>query len=162
MEPDYCLSEVNLKQRELWVLFKKAIESETEDDHCLVTEGYHCASTSAVLHSLQEEHRTRNNAEKGQQGTDWLSVKRHLMTTFWLAEEAIEEDMNAMEKTHGGWLVNPVMNAISHCTRKGMQQMKWLDRRLRQRKYFFTVFQSWNSLPWDVVEVRTVNGFKEW
>ena len=33
---------------------------------------------------------------------EWLSVKKHLMTTFWLAEEVIEEDMNGMEKTNGG------------------------------------------------------------
>jgi len=35
-------------------------------------------------------------------GMEWLSVKRHLMTTFWLAEEVIEEDMNGMEKKNGG------------------------------------------------------------
>lgn len=34
-------------------------------------------------------------------GMEWLSVKRHLMTIFWLAE-VIEEDMNGMEKTNGG------------------------------------------------------------
>lgn len=43
--------------------------------------------TNRVLHSME-----------------WLSVKRHLMTTFWLAEEVIEEDMNGMEKNKGGMI----------------------------------------------------------
>lgn len=64
MGPDYCLSEVNFRHREFWVLLKKAIENEMEDDHHHISGEYRCASTSAMLHPLQEEHRTRNNAEK--------------------------------------------------------------------------------------------------
>lgn len=64
--------------------FYKAIENETEDGRLHVTGEYHCALTSAELHPLQKG---------GHKGTEWLSVKRHLMETFWLAE-VIVEDMN--------------------------------------------------------------------
>lgn len=91
-----------------------------------------------------------------------LLVKRRLTTSFWLTGEVLEEDENGMEKTNGGWSVNSVTGAVSHCTRKGTWQMNWLGKWLRQRKYFFTARKSWNSLAWQVVEVRTVNSFKEW
>lgn len=95
-------------------------------------------------------------------GVEWLLVKTHLMTIFWLRGEVLEEDENGMEKTNGGWSVNSVTGAVSHYTRKGTWQMNSLGKWLRQRKYFFIALKSWNSLAWEVVEVRTVNSFKEW
>lgn len=71
-------------------VFIQATENETEDGRLRVTGESHCALTSAELHPLQK------GGQKGTgvlQGTEWLSVKRHLMATFWLAE-VIVEDMN--------------------------------------------------------------------
>lgn len=85
-------------------VIKKAIENETEDDHRVSGE-YHCASTSAVLHPLPEEHRTRNKAERGQQGVAWYGMSASEKTpyhNFLAGKEVIEEDMNGMEKTNGG------------------------------------------------------------
>lgn len=52
---------------------------------------------TVVLSHLQSCTRFRKEGRRATgalQGAEWLSVKRHLLATFWLAEEEIVEDMN--------------------------------------------------------------------
>lgn len=90
MGPDYCISEINLRETEFCVLLKQQLRMK-QKMIIFISLG----NTIAVPHLQYCAHLKENTELEVMQRRDngvlhsmeWLSVKRHLRTTFWLQKK---------------------------------------------------------------------------